>query len=218
MKRKVILLNGPPGSGKDTIAEAMLKFWQYPDARPLVTSAGFKMDLPNRPDRRRVSFKSKLIDIAVIIAKKVRRCDWDHRYTDRKLKEQPWNKLPLIKESGEHHSQRSWLIYVSEDIIKPTMGQSYLGDAALLEVLSIQEQVTIFSDSGFEGEILPFIEVPRDEMDIFLIRLYRKGCTFEGDSRYYLRTRNRYNLTFDLHNNGTVEEAVNDIKLMCGVE
>jgi hypothetical protein len=195
MRRKVILLNGPPGCGKDTIANEL-----YDTVYCNTLKWGFK---------------PLLIDIAVSIAN-IRRCDWDHQYSVDK--EKPWNKLPLKKETGEYHSQRSWLIYVSEDIIKPTMGGDYFGQAALDFITDYGAELTVFADSGFESEIEPFCDVPKEELEICLVRIKRKGCTFTGDSRGYLMSRPRYRVTFDLDNNGTIEDAVKSIKAICGVE
>jgi hypothetical protein len=65
---KIIVLNCPPRSGKDTIAEEFVK------------RDGFTM----------LSFKSRLIEIALLISN-VSKSEWDERYIDQK--DVPWERL-----------------------------------------------------------------------------------------------------------------------------
>jgi hypothetical protein len=104
-RRKVILLNGPPGSGKDTIGTLL----------HLAECGGLK------------SFKTQLIDIALRVSG-VSWATWTSRYCNRELKETPWDKLGGL-------SQREYLIKISEDWVKPVHGEEYFGEAALANCL-----------------------------------------------------------------------------------
>lgn len=97
---RVILLNGPPHVGKDTIGN-------------LLHEAGLGT---------LCRFKDELFRLALSISQ-ISKPAWFARYNDRELKEKPWDLLGGL-------SQREFLIRISEDWIKPTFGERYFGDAA----------------------------------------------------------------------------------------
>lgn len=66
---KVLILNGPPGCGKDTLA-----------------------NLVSDKDVSLASFKKPMFSIAIAAAG-VSEAEWFQRYDDRELKELPWDKL-----------------------------------------------------------------------------------------------------------------------------
>lgn len=108
-----IILNGPPGSGKDTIAnhlEGYNSFEVY-------------------------SFKKHLIEIALLTSR-VDYIDWWKRYNDRDLKDTPWDVLGGL-------SQRQYLIKISEEWIKPVHGESYFGDILAHEIKYEEADVVI---------------------------------------------------------------------------
>lgn len=180
-KYTVIYLNGPIGSGKDTIGTALVK---------LLTEAGFKA----RTDQ----FKESLYDLASQIASIPRDLFVEHA-TDRILKESPFFMLPKnfiegTPSYGTYFSPRDWLIHVSERVAKPLLGKGVFGIQTAKRVVPYFESneggVVVLTDSGFEEE--------RHELDqaivgnlgssyrSFLIRLHRDGTSFTNDSRSYL--------------------------------
>ena len=68
-KNHIIILNGPPGSGKDAIAGWITKL-----------------------NYEHIHFKSRLFDVAIALSG-VDETDWFERYNDRELKETPWDKI-----------------------------------------------------------------------------------------------------------------------------
>lgn len=99
MKRKIILLNGAIGCGKDTIAN--LCFGEL----GTVT----------------LSFKTPMFDIARAILGAIDYNEFIKAYNDRATKEQPMQIL-------NGRSPRQFMIWISEGVIKPEFGDSYFGD------------------------------------------------------------------------------------------
>jgi len=133
MMKKVVMLNCPPRSGKDTIAEEISK--------TIHCHCGI------------LSFKYKLIEIALTVSG-IQKSEWDERYCTVE-KEQPWNKLGGL-------SQRNYLIKISEEWVKPVHGKTYFGDRVLEDVLWREEESFIIPDGGFKEEVLPLYSVLSD--------------------------------------------------------
>lgn len=155
---KIIIFNGPPGSGKDTAVEYAQKI--YAAALPF-------------------SFKRKLIEITITIFG-IQRDVWDSWYT-REGKEIPREELGGL-------SCRSALIYVSEEVIKPAFGKDYFGQQEALfisQALDKDYKIAMCSDGGFVEETIPLIERFGLE-NIYVVYLYRDNFSFKNDSRKYL--------------------------------
>lgn len=185
-----VILNGPPGCGKDTIAriiaaESDFILHQFKDALYEHTARHFAVDL------------DKLI----------------HYAQDRVLKD----SVSLAGLGGR--TPRQALIHVSEDIYKPRYGKQYFGDVEARRVAECARRVSgslavIYPDGGFPDEILRV----GDAFDfVIVIRLHRNGFDFSGDSRDYVYlpdTENRISKDVTLFegeiNNGvrTVESAI----------
>ena len=213
-RNNIILLNGPPASGKDVIAEKILSIVD----REI-------MDL--QIQAYHMQFKKRLFDIALSITG-INSDVWFERYGNRKLKEEPWDRLPINYTYRDvfdgdlvevRHTQRTWLVEVSENIIKPRLGLRFFGDAAAQKIIEDQScdimklsgwgHLHVFSDSGFSDEVIPLADIPNT--DIHLIQLYRDGCSFAGDSRRYLDDSNKYATFHDICNDGTIEQAAREI-------
>lgn len=100
LKKSVVILNGPPFSGKDAGAEHLERL------------------LPNAKKRE---FKSQLIRLTKVIHG-ISDEQWDELYT-REKKELPSDLLDGM-------SPRQALIKVSEQVIKPNYGKDYFGKFA----------------------------------------------------------------------------------------
>lgn len=125
--RRILLLNGPPNSGKDTLGGI----------------------LAMRGYGRLYSFKKRLIEIALVTSG-VTYGEWVRRYGVRELKETPWGRLGGL-------SQREYLIRISEDWVKPVFGEDYFGRAAVEDIVAggSSHWDAIFTDSGFAAEVAP---------------------------------------------------------------
>lgn len=178
---KVIILNGPPGCGKDTIGAAFCRGERNSTIR---------------------SFKEPMFRIAATTMG----MDWDDFricYEDREWKDSP-------KESLNGHTVRELLQNISETYIKPFFGSAYFGVEALRGVNNASgwANTIVFTDGGFADEINTLATAAGHE--VVLVHVYRDGCTFEGDTRNYVLS-NEVRAIYTLRNNGTVEEAVDEL-------
>ena len=155
----VIVLNGPPGVGKDTIARAMTEMLGAPVKLEFKTQLFTELALWSG------------VPVHELIA----------RNSDRSLKEVPWDKLKGL-------SVRQALIHVSEDIIKPRYGAGYFGTAAAARAEQVIEAggVPVFSDGGFNVEIQALASAVGPDVPVLVVRMHRDGCSFDGDSRSYI--------------------------------
>lgn len=154
---KVVVFNGPPGSGKDTAAHAANRI-----ASVLQNSSEVKQ------------FKDKLFTLTAEMYSVPRDLFTGEMYT-RENKERPYITLGGL-------SPRQALIRVSEDIMKPAFGKDYFGKALAAE---IYKEYTFVSDSGFMDELVPVINRVGPE-NVLVVQITREGCSFDNDSRDYL--------------------------------
>lgn len=191
MIRTCLILNGPPGAGKDTIADIL---------------AGMGYD-------KHMMKETLYIDTANFFNVDVD--ELTERATDRILKEEPWHKLLL--RSTDHYrdihitrvSPREALIHVSENIIKPSQGPDYFGKAAANRCIERKSDLAVFSDGGFAAEIPP-IQAIYDKT--LILRLRREGFDYAGDSRSYLEGfENTYDIQLVPGHPDKAVEAIKDI-------
>lgn len=151
---KVIILNGPAGCGKDTLAMALVEM-------------GFA--------KGTASFKNPMFNIALAALGPDAYREFLDGYDDRARKEKPEGFLNGL-------SRRQFMIAISEQFIKPVLGDDYFG-RYLAENLPDGDEVFVVSDGGFASEVAPIVAAGHD---VRIVRLHRDGYTFEGDSRGYL--------------------------------
>lgn len=127
---KVIILNAPPGAGKDTIANM------------LYSKCGV---MP-------VSFKRPMFQIAAAMLGE------DHElflaaYDDREQKEKPQDFL-----GGK--SCREFMIWISESVIKPLFGEKHFGKLMSDHLRNCEQEGHKFicSDGGFPSEVESLVE------------------------------------------------------------
>lgn len=160
MSKFTILLNGPAGSGKDTIADMMAQVFSGIDK---VQRLAFKDELYRKTSEH---FGLNL--------------EWfKEMATDRVLKEANNNKILL---DGKPISPRSALIHVSENIIKPLYGKGYFGACLAAKLIN---GINIVSDSGFYEETLEVLQLSPIG-SVIVVNVERDNLTFAGDSRYSL--------------------------------
>lgn len=155
----IVLLNGPAGVGKDTLADM----------------------LHDRVWFERISFKNRITDIARVMLGDLWK-EFNERYNDRTTKEKPWDKIGGL-------TPRQFYIHVSENCCKPVFGELYFGAAELENIKDVErsgeEYDFVASDSGFPQEVFPLLEESNHE--VIVVRLYRDGYDYNGDSRAYLK-------------------------------
>jgi hypothetical protein len=130
------------------------------------------------------------------------------RARNREWKGVPWSLLKLAG-STEALSPRQALIHVSENVIKPQFGKDFFGLAAADKCVKEDCDFAVFSDAGFISEIAPLASIYQT---LIIVRLYRDGFTFEGDSRSYLEgINNAYDIILQEGRPGDALETIKNI-------
>lgn len=130
---KVIILNGPAGCGKDTLAMALVEM-------------GFAKGAS--------SFKNPMFNIAMAALGPDAYREFLDGYDDRARKEKPEGFLNGL-------SRRQFMIAISEQFIKPVFGDDYFGKY-LAGNLPDGNEVFVVSDGGFASEVTPIIAAGHD--------------------------------------------------------
>ena len=180
----VLIMNAPPGSGKDTLAGD--DDWCQRVGDMLLVDYQFDKGGPFSCDVEHVSFKSAMFDILPSILRvgldpeSVN--EFYDRYYDRALKEQPWDKLGGL-------SPRQFLILLSEDFMKQVFGKDVFGKfsarLASYPVYGVGGEVCVFSDGGFVEEVNEVVKAVGAE-NVYVLQWEAEGCSFDNDSRRYL--------------------------------
>lgn len=156
---KLILLNGPPRSGKDEAAKILKSY--------LVINTRVYHEKFSAPIKRAFASAANA---------RIENFNVDY-YEEHKEEVIPWLGV----------SYRQWQIDFSEKFMKPLYGENIFGRMLLdrLEERKHDGAICIVSDCGFQIEFETLLAA-FDPADILLIRLYREGCSFKGDSREYV--------------------------------
>lgn len=158
--KKVVILNGPAGCGKDTLAGIMEEI------------GGFEVH----------SFKKPMFDIASTMLGPEKFEKFMALYNDRDSKEMPCDLLGQM-------SPREFFIHISESFVKPILGSEQFGYLASQGVYDSTSHV-VFSDGGFPDEVRALVYSEHDTYQVYVVRLHREGYTFDGDSRNYINLFN----------------------------
>lgn len=186
--KPIFILNAPPRTGKDTIANRVIE------------ECGI----------RTASFKYPMYDIFI------RTTGMPAEEFFTLYETSGWKDTPAAFLNGK--TPRELMIHISENYIKPFFGKDYYGKWVAdyikhFEQDASSEMVWIIPDGGFQSEFDAMKEVFGDRLVI--ISLEREGHTdFSGDSRGWVYDWNKYpekgSVHFDTTNGN--EEVVNFIK------
>ena len=155
---KIIILNGPPHCGKDTIG-ALLRD-QYP-----CTTTSFKHDL------YRATADWFLVDVGWL--KDVA--------TNRELKD----KVHYPSLGGR--TPRQALIFISEEVIKPKHGKDFFGQEAVRRINKVANLLlptVVFTDGGFEDEVWPLHKA----FDVTIVHLMGRGTFEHDSRDYIMNS------------------------------
>lgn len=104
---------------------------------------------------------------------------------------------------GKHQttgiSIRELMIKISEDFVKPICGQNAFGVLAARRIMQNDTHDDfVFSDGGFVKEIEPLCNTFGKD-NVVIMRIHRKGCNFENDSRKYITDQEADELGVRVH-------------------
>lgn len=166
--RPLILLNGPPRSGKDEGAAYLYKKYN---------AHWFRMSQPIK-DALRAMFNMTEAQYKECEAKKDTRMEFLFDLSFREAQ-----------------------IAFSEVFAKEVFGITVFGKLAARRVAQSVSKMFVCSDSGFQQEAHPFIQLVGAK-NVLVIRLHRTGCDFSQDSRSYINIDGATNI--DLDNNASL--------------
>jgi len=171
---KIILFNGPPGSGKDYAGKVMLSLCAE------AQTAKFARILKERTHGLYGLYASG----------RPLPYNW---FEDRKDE-------PAAEFLGL--TPRQAYIAVSEDYLKPKHGKAVLGDLLLQELRNMDVPFVAVTDSGFVEEAEKVVD-HFGAAHCRLVRLHRDGCSFHNDSRGYIDLSHMGVMPIEVVNNGT---------------
>ncbi len=153
---KVVLLNGPARSGKDSLARYLVE---------------------TRLNTARIGFADHPKRLAHVMAFGAMGWDMDPNAFDA-VKE-------IAHPGFAGMSPRRFYIHVSERVCKPLFGAGYFGDRFVDAARASGAALVVVPDSGFRGEAERVAEA-FGALNVLLVRLSREGTSFAGDSRGYI--------------------------------
>ncbi len=199
MKPQIILVNGPPRSGKDTLAKAFVEATQ-----PVGVIGKHQV----RGIEEKFSYPLKWAIPAF----------FDEPYNDDWQQELENNKeKPAATLYGAKY--RTSQINLSEDWAKPTFGEQVFGHLLAKRLRRVFDfyasgltiPVIVISDSGFDPEVEAVEEVYPGQVSI--VRLIRAGTSFQSDSRTYIKYKPSNGMSLWLENNGSKEALLKNFKV-----
>lgn len=150
----IVGFNGPPESGKDSLAEGLMAKIE---------------DLHNIPTRvESLSFPLRSIAYAMV--------GWQGELDGPDYARFKRTVFPAFGVNG-----RQLMIDVSEDFLKTKYGTTIMA-RLLLDRLAGFQGLVLLRDSGFQIEVNPLVDAI-GSANFYIARCHRPGKTFEGDSR-----------------------------------
>lgn len=164
--KKVIVFNGPPGSGKDTAANIVSNNFEG------VERFAFKNPL-DEVCARVLCLTHKVSNMALQECR-----DFLDELNTTDKKELPHPKLFNL-------SLRTFKIFVSEEILKPVFGKDVIGKSVAQDAIDSKANYLVCSDGGFQEEVDELIKAFGSD-NVLIVQLYREGTSFEHDSRNWV--------------------------------
>lgn len=199
MTKNIILLNAIPGTGKDTIAN------RFCEINEQYIKLEFKQPLYEEA--------AKLVGMSVERVKLMA--------TKEGVKDRPCTFDVDLRPAGGKFkmimSPRQLLIFTSEHVIKPLMGDKYFGER-LVESIN-NKKSHIISDCGFSSEVAAVLQGVTRATNVILAKFTRNGVKEfpKGDSRNWVDPKDVYNqltknktrklIEIEFTNDSTVEDA-----------
>lgn len=172
----IVGFNGPPRSGKDTLAEMLAD----------------KMDksgvtLPVRME----SLSLPLREIAYAMT------GWAGSLDGENYEQFKTTHFKAFGKSGRHI-----MIDVSEQFLKPVYGIEIMAQLLIQRNIEFGPAVLLIRDCGFQIEVNP-LESWVGRENLYMANVFREGCDFSNDSREYVHTSGRMHQVI---NDGTLDD------------
>lgn len=173
----IVGFNGPPRSGKDTLA------------RMLAEHMDFRVTLPVRE----VSLSMPLRRIAYAMVGFTGALDGPDYEAFKVL------KYPQFG----YATGRQLMIDVSESFLKQKYGKEIMAEMLLVDNADMENGILLIRDSGFQCEVDPLIRaVGADNLTI--VRVFRSGTSFADDSREWVEQP--LGRTWEIHNSYSLDD------------
>ena len=167
----IVGFNGPPRSGKDTLAEMLAN---HMDKHGVTT-----MIVPE-------SLSLPLREIAYAMT------GWQGArdgFTYEAFKTEVFPQLG-------NRTGRQLMIDVSERFLKAVYGQTIMADLLIARNSRIGPAVLLVRDCGFQCEVDP-LESWVGVNNLYMVQMFREGCDFSDDSREYVYTRGKMHQVYN---------------------
>ena len=169
-KAKVILLNGPPSSGKDLSAKIIQGLLHNKFSKTVKDNFMYRPTIMKFADPIKMAVHS-LYNIP-----------YSCEYYEKEFGND-WKNQPQVEFFGK--TPRSEYIRVAEEV-KKVQDKEFFGRIAARRIELAKDASTfIFSDSGFPEEAVPLIRLVGLD-NVLVIELERTGCDYSIDSRGYI--------------------------------
>lgn len=195
---KIVIFNGPPGSGKDTSADHLVAKYGY-------TKLEMKGALRRLAHAMAsLSMHQHAVDICTQLEFG---CDPDDETIRLKDTE--------VRPEFGNRTWRQFLIWISEEVCKPIFGADIFSLAAVKSIRESQSDKITFSDCGFPIEIETVYRLTQPST-VHLFHLYRPGYTYEsaGDSRTYVEHPNPEQSPIVLWNESGTYQLTNELDVL----
>lgn len=172
----IVCFNGPPYSGKDTMARMLAEHMDSQEVTIPVVEVSLSLPL------RRLAYQM------------VGRDYIPETYDD--FKKETFPQFGGV-------TGRQLMIDVSERFLKLCYGQDIMAKMLLNELADLEfpdKGVVLVRDSGFQCEVQPLIDAV-GARNLFVVQIHRTDCTFVGDSREWVE----HSLMGRTYNNESLE-------------
>ena len=177
---RILLVNGPPRSGKDTVSDMIKKYSS------------------SEVHQEKFAYPMKIVTPMIYSITR-------HKWTTH-LDTPDYKDIPCPELFGK--TPREVQIGLSESYLKPLHGKGIFGELAVRRIETIDDKhcnLVIMSDSGFYDEAVMLIDrFGSDAIELW--RLHRDGCDFKKDSRDYIDLADVGVQCWDIENNGSIAD------------
>jgi len=200
MSKFLILFNGPPGSGKDAIAEEFMKRYS---------------------DTNICKFADPIRNTVFATFPHVNRQNYDER-KNLPIGQSTEGEInyPITKLFGTEITLRQWIIRYAEEFMKPQFGKDIFAKITCenINATFLTHKYVLVTDLGSVEEIETIYKnFNENKIIIIVVQVVRKDCNFHNDSRKYITTDQLFNYTsklnfIKLNNNGSILSACEKIE------